>query len=814
MGGIWQDLRYGLRMLAKGPGFTTVAVATLALGIGANTAILSIGKSVLYRSVPYRAPARLVVLWNKDLKGNANEMQMSVADLEDYQHRANSFEALSGFTWTDYQNFSITTDAGAERIRGLAVLPGLFNVVQLHPLIGREFQPDEFVGDKHVALLGYDVWRTRFGSDPGLVDRTVRVNREPYTVVGILPKNFELPVMDDGLQILVPLRLDGPDAINRKQKLVVGAGLLKPGRTLAQGRAEIEGIGKQLAAEYPEDARLGGMAEGLREIGALHDAKEKLPIFLATVFLMLLIAAANVAGILLSRFAARDDELVVRRALGASSGRLVRQLLTESMILTALAGAVAIVVAQWAGDLLISHQPFYMPTKPEHVVSGTAIAVMVALSGIVGVVFGLLPALAVTRTNLHEVMNRKSSRIDGGWWQDKMRNALIACEVAISVALIIGAGLMVNTVVRIAGVNIGFDPKGLTLARTSLDTHRYSTPAQQIAFYESLGANLSAQPGVEIATITSHFARFDPSGWDMGNRIRIPGRPEPESKAGSDAETTVVAPGFFSAMRMQMLRGREFIANEPVPAVIVDQTFADKFFPDKSPIGQHIVLLGQGMPMGESVKSGLRTIVGVVAPIRRVSYLEEPFPQLYVPLQQNPVPAMYAIVRMRNGSGAAAIRKVVAELDPELPVYWSATMKSWIDRFYGSQRFELLTMGAFALVALLISASGLYAVISFRVSQRTRELGVRLALGARRGDVEWLMLRQAGVVIVAGLLIGLAAASAIGQLLSKFLFGVRPHDPLTRAAGAALVLLISVVAVYVPTRRASNMEPLVALRYE
>lgn len=814
MPGLGHDIRYGLRMLAKSPGFSAVAIATLSLGIGANTAILSVGHSVLYRPLPYKKASDLAIVWGKDLKRGWNRTQLSVPDFLDYQRLSTSFQAMSGYTWTDYMTFSLSGENGAQRIRGAAVMPGLFRLLDAHPFIGREFLPEEFIGDKHVALLGYETWRTHFGANRDLVGRTIRVNREPYTVIGILPEGCEIPVLDAGLGILVPLRLDSTEAQSRAERLVVGVGLLKPDVKLQTARVELDQIGKRLGAEFPEDALYTAAVETLRDSEGLEDAKAALPVFLVTVLLMMLIAAANAAGILLSRFANRSDELVVRSALGATNWRVVRQLLIESLLLAGLAGILAVLVAEWVGDLLISYEPFYMPVTPKHILSEWAVAAVVVLTTGTGLIFGLLPALTASRMNLSEAMNRASRRIGSGWRQGQMRNALIAVEVAISVALLAGAGLMINTVVRIARVDIGFDARGLALARISLDSKRYPPGASQLAFYQTLAGQLAAQPEVYAATVASHFSQFDPSGYDMGNPVRIPRRTLSAHEAPTGTETTVVAPGFFSTVGMRLLRGRDFSASEAVPAIVVDQVFADKFFPHEDALGKQVMLLADGMRMDEAVKVGLRTIVGVVAPVRRISYSLKPFPQAYVPLSQNPVPAMYAIVRARNGNGAAAIRRAVARLDSELPVFWADTATNWVDKFYAGQRFELLALGAFAIVALLVSASGLYSVVSYRVAQRTRELGIRLALGASRRNVEWMVLRQAAGVIGVGLLVGLAGAGAIGRVLSKLLFGVQPNDPLTLIAGTGLVLTISLLAVYVPSRRGARMEPLAALRYE
>ena len=814
MSGFWQDVRYGLRMLAKAPTLSVTAVVTLALGIGANTGLLSIGRTLLYRPLPYQDPGQLAVLWGKNVKQHWDTTMVSVPDVLDWQRQATSFDSITGITWTDYEVFSLASEAGAERVRGAAVLPNLFETLRTQPLIGRGFLPEDFAGDKRVLLLGFATWKTRFGSDPTLVGRTIRVNREPYTVVGILPKNFEVPVLDDGIEILVPLRLDAADALDRNQRIVFGVGRRKSGTTMAQAQTEMQTIGARLAAEYKDDAGYSVNTANLRDSEGLTDLREKLPIFLVTVLLMVVISAANVAGILLSRFAARQPELVVRNALGASRGRLVRQLLTESLILTGLAGAFAIAVAKWVADLLASYKPFYMPYRGPVELGSTALIFIPTLSLVIGVVFGLFPALTAVRTNLNELMNRASLRVGGAWLQEKLRNGLVSVEVALSVALLIGASLMVTTIVRISSVDVGFNPQGLAMSRITLDAHRYPSPGNQIAFYQSLVSQLQSQPGVEAASAMSHFGDFDPSGWNMGNPIAIPGQPSRELAARPHSVVTVVMPGFFSAFGMRMLRGRGFESKESEPVIIVDQTFVNKFFPGQDPIGRQVELLQNSMRADEAVQSGVRTIIGVVPPVRRIAYWAKPFPQAYVPFTETPVPSMYVMVRTRDGSGAAVIRKAVAALDNEVPVWSSATMRGWISQFYASQRFELLVLAAFGAIALAISASGLYAIIAHRVTQRTRELGIRLALGATRHDVEWVVLRQAAALIGVGIAAGLAAALAIGQLLSKFLFGVRPHDPLTFGLAAAMVALISLIAIYVPARRAAHMDPLLALRYE
>lgn len=804
------DLRYAFRLLLKSPGFTFLAIATLALGIGASAGIVLVGRAMLFRPLPYRDPSRLLVLQSANPQRGWTGGPVSVPDLFDWQRRSGSFASISGFTWTDYESFAVTTGEGAQRINGVAVLPHLFDTLDARPLFGRDFLPAEFFGHPRVALLGYRTWTQLFGGSPDLVGHAIRVNREPYTVVGILPAEFELPGITDAAQILVPLSLDSSDAASRQLRLMWPFGRLKPGATRAQAQSELEVIGRRLAADHPEDVGFSVRAGTLRDAEGLDDARQKLPVFLATVLLLMGIAGANVAGILLSRFAARRGELVIRTALGASRGRLVRQLTTESVLIAATAGACGLIVALWVADLVVSFKPFYIPFAfGVRLDPGTLLAVA-ALSLVIGVVFGCLPALTVATTNLQDLMQRTAGRVSGGW-QERLRNGLVVAEVAMSVAFLIGTALMISTMWHISRVPVGFDPRGLSMGRISLDPNRYGSGESQRAFYDSLLAKISGTPGVDAATGASHLVDFDPSGWSMGAGIRVPGR---SSGAPATSSVSVVMPGYFGAMRVPMRRGTDFSGHESVPAIIVDQTFADKFFPHADPIGRQVELLEPPMRDDEDVKPGLRTIVGVVPIVRRIAYWATPFPQAYVPFTQNPVPSMFAIARSRDGSGVAAIRRGVASLDRDVAVYRSATMESWISRFYSSQRFELLALSVFAAIALAIAASGLYAVISYRVAQRTRELGVRLALGATPSSLQRLVLRQAAALTAAGLAAGLGAGAGVSRILSKFLFGVRPFDPATLVGAAAFVGCVALVAAYVPVRRAVLLDPIVALRID
>ena len=800
------DIRYAFRMLRKSFCFTVVSVATLSLGIGATAGIILVARAMLFRPLPYADPSRVLVLWSTNVKRGWTSGPASVPDVLDWQRRVSSFAAIGGFTWTDYESFAATSADGAERISGVAVLPGLFEALQSRPLFGRDFLPQEFYGGQRVALLGYRSWKERFGGSPDLVGRTIRLNRQAYTIVGILPADFELPVITNAAQVLVPFRLDSKDATDRRQHLITVFGRLRAGIGVPQAQAEMTLISGQLASAHPEDADFGVRLAGLRDSEGLSSARDQLPIFLVTVLLMMLIAGANVAGILLSRFAARRGELATRTALGATRGRLIGQLTTESLLLTGTSGVLALIVALWVADFVVSLKPFYIPyTFTVHLDAGI-VAIVAGLSLGLGFVFGGLPALTVANANLNEVITRVSARINAGW-QERLRNGLIIVEVALSIAFLVGAALMIGTMWHITHVEIGFDPHNVAVGRMDLDTDRYGSPESQRAFYEKLIIDVAAKPGIDGVTAASHLVDFDPSGWAMANPCRL---------AGTDAApvtsfVSVVMPNYFDVMRIPVRRGSPFSGRDDGPVAIVDETFAERLFPGANPIGREIELLDAPMRADEAVRGGRRTIVGVVSAIHRVAYWAKPIPQVYVPAAQNPVSSMFAIVRA-NAGGVSAIRESVARLDRDVAVYRASTMRSWIDRFYASQRFELLVLSVFGSIALVMTASGLYAAVAFRISQRMRELGIRLALGATHGSIQWLVLRQVGVVVSAGALAGIGLGAAVGRMLAKVLFGVKPFDTPSFVVIAAVVTLVSLAAAFVPIRRKALSNPILALR--
>jgi predicted permease len=804
------DLRYAFRMLLKSPAFTSLAIATLALGIGSTAGIVLVGRAMLFRTLPYKDPSQLVVLWATNVKQGWTSGPEPVQDVLEWQRRARSFSAVSGFTWTDYESFSLSTGEGAQRINGVAVLPSLFDALGARPLFGRDFLPSEFVGHPRAAIIGYRTWKEQFGGSLDLVGRSIRINREPYTVVGILPDDFELPAITNAAQLLVPLPLDSADAQARGLRLITAFGRLKPGVSMAQAQSEMDVVARAQAADRIEDAGFGVRAGTLRDAEGLQNARQQLPVFLATVLLLMLIAGANVAGILLSRFSTRRGELVVRAALGASRGRLIRQFTTEGLLISIVAGALGLIVAMWVADLVLSFKPFYIPFTFRVRIDAPIMLIVGALSLSIGLVFGCLPAVTATSANMFDLMKRETERISGGW-HERLRDGLVVAEMALSVAFLAGAALMVRTMWNIAKVPVGFDPAGLSMGRISLDAARYGTLESQRAFYQSLVSNIAATPGIEAATAASHLVDFDPAGWAMANGVRVPGA---APAASGTTFVSVVMSGYFGAMRMPLRHGTDFTGREAAPSIIVDQTFADRFFKNADPIGRQVELLQPPMRADESVTPGLRTVIGVVPNVRRVAYWATPFPHAYVPFTQNPVRSMFAIARAPDDSGGVAIRSAVQRIDRDVAIYKSASMPSWIARFYSSQRFELLVLSVFGAIALMIAASGVYAVIAYRVAQRTREMGVRLALGATPSDVQWLVLRQAAGPAGLGLAAGFGTAASVGRMLANFLFDVRPFDPAAFIAVSVFVGSVTLAATVVPIRRALRLDPMQALRTE
>ncbi|MBV9147299.1 MAG: ABC transporter permease [Acidobacteria bacterium] len=808
-----QDIRFGARLMLKAPLLTTIAIATLALGIGANAAVFALVKSAFWRNFPFFEPDRLAILWASNQKTGWKEMQVSVPDVADLKAQSHSLQWISGYTWTDYQVFSVSSAGGALRVRGVAVLPNLLATLGLHPALGRDFRFEEFAASSnHVALLANTIWRTRFGADQQIVGKTVRINREPFFVAGVLPANFELPDLGKAPEVLVPLALDSPEAHKRSQRILLPLGRLKAGVSRAAAVEELHSIARQLARDYAkEDGDYSLNLQWVSEDPVDRDARDKLPIFLATVALVLFIAASNVVLLTISRLVARTHELAMRTALGASRRRVLRQMMTEAVLLAAIAALFAALLAGWFLQLIMFYKPFYMYEYDARIgLSGMLGIAALALA--IGLIVGIVPILRSGKDNVQQLLGRVGVHATGSKWQHSMRRGLVAFEISICVGLLAAAGLMLQTIQRINAIDLGFNPRNLVLARMTLDGTRYRSPEASGDFYRELVSRLRVQSRFESVTAISHS---DFVGYDMAYPVDAQGEPAPlDPTTFPLAGAHVVIPGYFRDAQSPILRGREFSEHESQPAIILNQTLAKKLFRDDDPVGR-IVVIGQApQAWDESIPPGPRLVIGVVADVQKYSeFLKKVFPQFYVPLEQNPVPSMFVMVRSADSEGAiAAIRETASSMDSELAVYWATSMQSKIDEWYAGQHFQAIVLTCFAGLALSICLSGLYAVISHSVSRRSAELGVRLALGADPRSAVLLIMREGLLLIGAGTILGLGLAAALGRLLQHLLFQVRPTSVPSLAVAVFAVGTTALAATYLPSRRAARIDPVTALR--
>src|SRR5450755_1921329 len=806
-----QDLRYGVRILRQSPAFTAIAVVTLALGIGANTAIFSIVDAVLLRSLPYQDPNQLVLMFDVPLDRPDALSSISYRDFTECRAQNRVFSQMAGNAFHDLT----LTRAGEPAIVNTAdVTAEIFPLLNAKPLLGRTLlSEDGKPGAAAVAVLSENLWRSRFGSNPGLFGQSIALDMRSFTVVGILPASFRYPEGAPHQDVWISVMQDplfGPLTSQPGVRLVGVIGRLKPGVSLAKAQAEMNTLGARLAKEFPaEDSGLTIRIQPYRQV-VVGNLKPALLILLSAVGLLLLIACANIANLLLSRATSRGREVAVRIALGASRARIVWQLLTESALLGLLGGIAGLLLAVGA---VWSLQPF-LPSEVVQIssihVGGPVLVFALLLSLAAALAFGLAPALLATpsnlQTNLREGGERTGQR--GG---QHVRSFLAIAEISLAMVLLVAGGLLIRSFALVTSVNPGFDPNNVTEAEVSLPQFQYSTPQQWTAFSKELLARLQAEPGLQDSALAAPLP-MDRQG-QATFAFSIVGNPPLPPGKSTTADYATVSPEYFHVMRIPLLRGRFFSEQDSSSnpnVAIISETLARRYFANQDPIGRQIRF---GFPPNGNVS---REIVGVVGDVRDVALSQKPGPMMHVPFAQAPLYGGEVVVRssLSASSVAAAIRQAVHSIDKDLPVTDFATFPDMLGQSISRERFRTFLLGSFSAIALVLAAVGIFGVISYSASQRTHEIGIRMALGAQRRDVLHLILGQGAKLALLGLGIGVVLAFLLTRLIASLLYSVSATDPLTFGAVAIVLLGVAVTACYIPARRAMRVDPMVALRYQ
>ena len=808
---LWRDVRFAARTLLKSPAFTLVAVATLALGIGANTAIFSVINAILLRPLPYPQAERLVFLteWSEQVPN----MSFSVANLKDVRDQSTVFESIVGYNGTNF----ILSSAGAagaggeaERVSGRQVTSGMFATLGKQPILGRAFTAEEEkAGAAGVALLSEGFWERRFGRDPGVVGRMLVLSGDTFTVIGVMPKSMHSSWRNT--EVFTPLlrledRIGGENNRGNHPGIYV-VGRMKPQITVEQARAEVKTIAAQLAERYPNsNAKQSMTLEPLHE-AVVGDMRPALMLLLGAVAFVLLIACANVANLLLARAADRQREIAVRLALGARRGRVLRQLLTESVLLSLL-GAVAGVLVGYLGlEALLASLPGNVPRADEVRIDVAVLALTAALAVVTGLAFGIVPAWRALSTKLHEPL-KEAGRGSVGPGQHRVRNTLVIAEVSMALVLLVGAGLMLRSFYRVLHADAGFSSEGRVIANVALPQTGYSEPAKRAALFERVLAELESQPGVKAAAATLPLL----GGWQSG--FNIDGKPEPPPGQRPSADIARVSPDYFAVMGVRVLQGRVFDERdrEEAPRVcIVDETFAKTHFPGQSPLGKRVKFGALADPQNPWME-----IVGQVAHVKNYGVDEESRVELYMPFLQSTGSGFTLVVRTDNAPGVAAagLRTAMRAASPDIPLYQVRALDELVAERSAERRLAAQLIGVFATVALVLAAVGIYGVMSYAVAQRTQEIGIRMALGAGEVNILQMVMKNGAALALAGVAIGLLAAFLLARLISSLLFQTSASDPPTFSIVPLLLLAVALLASYLPARRAARVDPMVALRYE
>ncbi len=827
MNTLWQDLRYGARTLVKKPGFTLIAIITLALGIGANTAIFSIINAVLLQPLPYPDAQRLVLISENFSERGLIRIIVSAPEYLDYRDRSQSFEHVAAFR---RQSFTLTGAGEAELLRGAVSSTNLIATLGVKPALGRAFLPGEDQpGAGQVVVLSHRLWLRRFGADPRVIGQKLTLNNSAFEVVGVMPPGFQFP---SPAELWAPITFTN-ELLGQRQgprNLTVLA-RLKPENSLQAAQTEMNTLARQLQEMYPEVYPAGiGWSVTVTSFRdqVVGGVRRALWVMLGAVTFVLLIACANVANLLLARAAAREREMAIRAALGAGRGRIVRQLLTESVALALIGGSLGVLIALWGVDALLTLNPNVLPSTANVTINATVMTFTLIVSLLTGVGFGLAPALTASKSDLTGALKESGRSGAGRLGRFGLRNALVVLEVALSLVLLVGAGLLIRSFWRVQAVDPGFRAENVLTIGIALPQAKYPDKQQVANFYQQVLSQVERLPGVQA---TGVIAGLPLGGSSSTWGFTTEANPQPARlEEVLEATNRVASPGYFRAMGIPLRRGRDFTAqdNESAPnVVIINETMARRFWPNEDPIGKRIKLPS---PEPQRTWDGRwLTIIGVVGDVRADGLESEANPEMYLAYLQNPwrgMPsrsymtlvgrAMSLVARssVDPTSLAAAIREAVAAVDKDQPVTAVATMESLMALSGSARRFNLLLLGLFATVALVLAAVGLYGVMSYGVSRQTHEIGIRMALGAQAGAVLRSVVWQGMRLVAIGLACGLAAAVALARFMDTLLFGVSATDPLTFAVIALLLTAVALLACWIPARRATKVDPMIALRCE
>jgi putative ABC transport system permease protein len=807
-GDLWQDLRYGLRMLVKNPGFTIVAVIALALGIGANSAIFSVVNTVLLRPLPYKDPDRLVMVWEDASRHGYPRDTPAAANYIDWRDQNQVFEGMAAIA---NESFNLTGAGEPERIEGRRVSANLFPLLGVGPQLGRAFLPEEDMpGGSRVVLLSHGLWQRRFGSDMNITGKPLTLNGESHTVVGVMPPDFQFPSPDD--ELWTPIAFTSEEAANRRRHYLEVIARLKPGVSLEQAQAEMKAIAARLQQQYPDqNTDLGATVTSLHEHVA-GDIKPALLVLLGAVGFVLLIACANVANLLLARAAGRQKEIAVCIALGASRMRLIRQFLTESILLAALGGGVGLLLSVWGVNLLKAFIPESISQVQAITIDAKVLIFTLLVSLLTGLIFGLAPATQASNFNLNETLKEGGRDSAAGSRGNRIRGVLVIAEVAVSLILLIGAGLLINSFLRLRNVDPGFRADKLLTMKVVLPEQKYAEHAQRSAFYTELIRRIETLPGVKSAAVTTNLPLYR-----QGNSITvsIEGRPDPGPGKKPNVITRVISPRYFSTMGIPLLQGRQINEQDRIntPAVaVISETMARRFWPGEDPLGKRITPGPLNSPPEDWI-----TVIGVVKDVRQFELVMDPKPQMYLSYEQADFfePRDLVVSTDVEPLGlAATVRGAVWAIDKDQPVSNIRTMEEILSESVARQRFSMLLLGIFATLALVLAAVGIYGVMSYSVAQRTHEIGIRMALGAQKSDVLKLTVGHGLKLVLIGVVIGLVAAFILTRVMSSLLFGISATDPTTFITISLVLISVALLASYIPARRATKVDPMIALRYE